>query len=138
MLTAGRGLLVCGILTSIYSDDLGASEFSGGRVTGPVLSMCDTGTLLFLAGLVMTFLYPRIAAAIAFAASLLCLPLYLYFTTPGPFRWLFKGEYKVPLQASFVWSTWAIAGILSLGVTACVCLRNLLVLSRRSQNQPSP
>jgi len=125
------GCLVCVVLTWAYADDLGASEFSGGRVTGPVLTMFDSGTLLFVAALVVTFLYPRVAAVIALAASLLCLPLYLYFTAPGPFRWVFRGEYKVPLQASFVWSKWAIAGILSLGVTDYVCLHNLSVLSRK-------
>ena len=130
------GCLVCAALTWTYAGDLGASEFSGGRVTGPVLTMFDSGTLLFIAGLVVTFLYPRVAAAIALAASLLCLPLYLYFTAPGPFRWVFRGEYKVPLQANFVWSKWAIAGLLGLALTSYFCLRSLSVLSRKG-SEPS-
>jgi hypothetical protein len=99
------------------------SEFSGGRVTGPLLTMTNVGSVLFVLTLVVTFVYPRIAAAIALAASLLCLPFYIYFTTPGPFRRVFRGEYTVPLQTSFVWNTWHVAGMLTLAVTAYICLR---------------
>jgi hypothetical protein len=123
--------LACAALTWTFADDLGASEFGGGRVTGPLLTMFYCGTLLFVAALVATFVYPRVAAAIALTASLFCLPLYLYFTAPGPFRWVVKGEYKVPLQASFAWNQSAIAGILALGVTVYVCLRNLSAFSSK-------
>ncbi len=105
-------------------DDVGAGEFSGGRVTGPLFTMAESGSFLFMPALILTFFYRRIAAGIALMASLLCLPLYLYFIAPGPFRWVFKGEYSVPVRANFVWDNWAIAGITSLIVTILVCLRS--------------
>jgi hypothetical protein len=59
-------------------------------------------------------------------ASLLCLPLYLYFATPGPFRWVFRGEYSIPLQAKFFWGKWNVTGIVALVIAACVGVRSLL------------
>ena len=116
--------LVCLAVAWIRLDDIGASEFIGGRVTGPLFTMAESGSFLFMPALILTFFYPRIAAGIALIASLLYLPLYLYFIAPGPFRWVFKGEYKVPLQGSFVWNNWAIAGITSLIIAVFVCLRS--------------
>jgi hypothetical protein len=107
-----------------------ATEFSGGRITGPLLTMANIGILLFVLGLLVTFAYPRVAASIGLAASLLCLPLYFYFTAPGPFRRILRGEYSVPLQASFVWNPWTIAGVLALSGTAYVCCRGFRVISR--------
>ena|SRR5215467_7493465 len=107
-----------------------ATEFSGGRVTGPLLTLSNIGIDLFVLALLVTFVFPRVAASIALAASLFCLPIYLYFTAPGPFRRVFKGEYKGLLQASFVWNLWTIAGMLALGVTAYVCCRSFGVISR--------
>jgi hypothetical protein len=101
--------LLCIILLWGYGSGLAGAEFSEGRVTGPLLHMNDVGTLLFVAGLVLTFFYRRIAAAVVLAAALLCLPLYLYFTAPVPFRWVFRGEYSVPAPASFVWTKEGIA-----------------------------
>ena len=75
--------------------------------------------------LVLTFLRPRIGAALAIVASFLCLPLYLYFIAPGPFRRVFGGEYSVPLQADFVWDRSAIAGLLVFAVAICICIWNL-------------
>lgn len=106
-----------------------ASEFSGGHVTGPLLTLANIGSVLLLFALLVTFVYPRIAASIAFAGLLFCLPLYLYFTAPGPFRRIFKGEYTVLLQASFVWDFWTIAGGLTLAGTAYVCYRGFRVIS---------
>jgi hypothetical protein len=42
-----------------------ASEFSGGRLTGPLLKMADIGFLLFLVALRLTFFFRRVAAGIA-------------------------------------------------------------------------
>ena len=83
------------------------TEFIGGWLTGPLLNLYDVGTFLFVPALLLAFFFRRIAAAFALTASLLCLPLYLYFVAPGPFRSVFRGEYSVPLQASFVWNSWA-------------------------------
>jgi hypothetical protein len=99
-------------------------EFAGGRVTGPLFSMFELGSVVFVLALLLTFVYPKIAAAIALAACLVSLPLYLFFIAPGPFRSVFKGEYTVPLQASLVWDTWAIAGVLALAVVAYVSMRS--------------
>jgi len=56
----------------IRLDDFGASEFSGGRLTGKLFTMADLGSLLFLVALLMTF--------------------YLYILMSGPYRQIFKGE----------------------------------------------
>jgi hypothetical protein len=97
----------------------------GGWVTGPILDISQIGTLLFIP-LPMTFVSRRISGAVTVLASLLCLPLYLYFMVPGPFRWVFRGQYKVHLQANVVWEKWSIIGILALAIAAGFGLRGLL------------
>jgi hypothetical protein len=42
------------------------------------------GAVLFLLTFGPTFTHPRVAAVTGLASSLLCLPLYLYLTTPNP------------------------------------------------------
>ena len=103
--------------------DAGASEFVGGSLTGPLFEMAEYGIALFLVALLSTFFYRRVATATALVASLLCTPFYLYFLAPGPFRRVFRGEYSVPLQAPFVWNTWAVAGVLSLALAIIMSLR---------------
>ncbi len=122
---AGSCVLCIGVAW-LHLDDIGASEFSGGRVTAPLFAMADIGSFLFIPAIILTFFYRRIAAGIALMAALLCQPLYLYFMAPGPFRWVFKGEYSVPLRANFVWNNWAIAGIASLLFAIIVCLRRFI------------
>jgi hypothetical protein len=117
--------LACVGVLWIRLDDFGASEFSGGRLTEKLFTMADLGTLLFLAALLLTVFFPRVAAVVALAATLLCLPLYLYILMPGPYRQIFKGEYSVPLQRPFVWDNWAVVGVLSLVVAACLSLDSL-------------
>lgn len=117
---------------------LGGTEFGGGRVTGPLLDMHDIGTLLFPLALLLTFMYPRVAAAIAFAASVLSLPLYLYFAAPGPFRWVVRGNYKVPLRANFEWNNWTIAGIVTLALATYVCLRSFRSINGKDGSASSP
>jgi hypothetical protein len=122
--------LLCIVVAQRNSFGLAGTEFSGGLLTGPLLDSHDIGSLLFVQALLLTFVYPRVAAALAVGASLLCLPLYLYFTAPGPFRRVFGGEYSVPLQASFVWDRWAILGMLTLVVATYICLWNLAAIKR--------
>jgi hypothetical protein len=118
--------LLCAVLVSRYWLQLDGSEFSGGTVTGPVLNMAGIGMLVFLVALPMAFfLRRRISGAVTIIASLLCLPLYLYFTLPGPFRWVFRGEYKVPLQANVVFEKWSIICILALSIAAILGSRGL-------------
>jgi hypothetical protein len=106
----------------VVSASVEGSEFLGGRIRGPLTTTAEIGSIFSLA-LLITLWYPRVAAAIALAASVLCLPLYFYLAAPGPFRWIFKGEYSVPLQASFVWHTWAVAGMFTIAIAAYVCFR---------------
>jgi Na+(H+)/acetate symporter ActP len=89
--------------------------------------MNDAGALIFIPALLLTFFYRRIAAVIAIAASLLCLPLHLYFTAPGPFRWVFRGEYSVPERTNLVWNWSAIVGILALTIAVSVGVCNLMI-----------
>lgn len=127
--------LLCLVVACVHIDDFGASEFSGGRITGPIFSMFDYGsTVLGLAAL-LTFFYPRIASTLALAATLLCLPFYLYITLPGPFRFFFPGNYSVPLSANLVWNTWAITGLLTLAGAAFVSVRSFSAVHQREQSE---
>src|SRR4051812_12333797 len=97
-LLQGVVCLLCAGVTCRYGFLIEGTEFSGGRVTGPLLDMNDVGSLLFVLALLLTFFFRRMAATVTLIASLLCLPLFLYFTAPGPFRRLFgKAEWSVPL-----------------------------------------
>jgi hypothetical protein len=118
--------LACLGVLWIRLDDFGASDFSGGRLTGKLFTMADLGTLLFLAALLLTIFFPRVAAVVTLAATLLCLPFYLYILMPGPYRQIFKGEYSVPLQGPFVWNNWAVVGVLSLEMATFLSLHSLL------------
>jgi hypothetical protein len=122
------GCLLCGLLAVHYSLPLDGSEFSGGRATGPLLILFNSGTLFFVLALLLTFRYRQTAALVGLAADLLCLPLYLYFAAPGLFRGVFTGEYSVPLLQNRVGQggmIWNIGGILSLALLAVICLRTV-------------
>jgi hypothetical protein len=67
--------LICVFLALQITSGLEGTEFSGGWLTGPLLSMEDTGTVLFIVSVVLTFVFPRVAAAIGLASSLPCFPL---------------------------------------------------------------
>ena len=84
-ITQSAVCLLCAVIVWKYGSDLEGTEFSGGWLTGPLLDMEETGSLLFVLALLLTFFYRRIAAATTLIACLLCLPLYLYFTAPGPY-----------------------------------------------------
>jgi hypothetical protein len=132
----GLSCVVSLALVCRQMDELAGTEFSGGRITGPLLDMLDIGTLLLLLGLILTLIFVRVAAAIVIVACLLCLPLYLYFLAPGPFRQLFRGEYSVPLQSSFVCDRSLIFGILALTITICVCFHSFFA-NRQQITMPS-
>jgi hypothetical protein len=68
--------LLCVLFALKITDGLAGTEFSGGRLTGPLLSMADIGSFFFVLALVVTFVYPRVAAVVGLASSLLCLPLF--------------------------------------------------------------
>jgi hypothetical protein len=115
--------LLCAAVAAAYSDRA-YTEFGGGALSGPLLKMNTSGGVLFLAALILTFIYRRIAAMCALVASLLCLPLYLFLVTPRPFYWIFPFEtLRRRPPPSFVWNDWALAGILLLAVLAYLCIR---------------
>jgi hypothetical protein len=116
--------LTCTVVLWVHLDDFGASEFSGGRLTGPLFKMADLGSVLFLLAMLLTFFLQRTAATIALAATALCFPFYLYVLMPGPYRWIFKGEYSVPLHRPFHWDNWAAVGVFSLLFVAILSLRS--------------
>jgi hypothetical protein len=128
--------LVCVVVAQRNSFGLGGTEFSGGHLTGPILDSLEIGSLLFVLALLLAFVRPRIAATLAIVASLLCLPLYLYFTAPGLFRRVFGGEYSVPLQANFVWDRSAILGVLAVALAMCICIWNLRTVERQRNEDP--
>ena len=47
----------------LYSANLEGTEFSGGKLTGPLLHMNDVGTFLFILPLLMVWFVPRIRAS---------------------------------------------------------------------------
>jgi Na+(H+)/acetate symporter ActP len=128
--------VLCLAVAWIRLDDIGSSEFSGGWLTGPIFLMADAGSDFFIPAMILAFFYRRIAAGIAFVACLLCLPLYLYFIAPGPFRWIFKGEYSVSLRANFYYNNWAIAGIISIVVAVFVHLRSFSAIKMKIKPTP--
>ena len=93
--------LVCVIVALRNTNGLEGTEFSGGWLTGPLLSMTDIGIVLFVLALIVTFLYPRIAGAIGLASSLLCLPLYLYFIAPDVPRFLSTRSSALGISSRF-------------------------------------
>jgi hypothetical protein len=117
--------LLCVAVLWIHLNDFGASEFGRGRLTGRLFTLADYSSVLFLAAFLLTFFLPRVAAAVVWTASLLCLPFYLYMLLPEPYRLAFKGEYSVPLQKPIVWNNWAVAGTLSVFLAAVVSVRSL-------------
>jgi hypothetical protein len=130
--------LLCAALPLNWAESLAATEFAGGSLTGPILRLQTSGKYLFILATLVTFLYLRIGAAIGIASTLLCLPLYLYFVAPGPFRHVFKGEYSVPLHANFVWDNWAVMGMLTLAAAVYVSTRAFFSSQSgaASRNQP--
>ena len=103
--------LACLAIAGVRAVSLEGSEFSGGRLTGRLLEANYVGSALYILALFLTFFHSRASYLSAFTASLLCLPLYLYFVVPGVFRQIFPSEYAVPLQA-FGWDLWSLAGAL--------------------------
>jgi|SRR5882724_4802687 len=115
---------------------LEGSEFKAGKVTGSLLNATEVGILLFLLAFCLTFFYRRAASSIGMTAALLSLPLYLYFVAPGPFRWMFPGEYSVPVAGNFVWSSVRVIGIAILLVTVWVCLRSFGRANQKPYSAP--
>jgi hypothetical protein len=100
------------------------SEFVDGSVSGPFFSLADVGLLALGGSLVVLFWLPRVSAILAITASLLFLPLILYFNFPGLFQSVFEGNWSVPMR-NFVWGTWGAFGLLTVFATLYVSVRCL-------------
>jgi glycerol-3-phosphate acyltransferase PlsY len=119
-------VLICILALLQYGIQLDNSEFPGGRVTGVLLELYDAGFYLFIAVLVLIFIWPRVAAVAGLAAALLCLPVFLYATFPGMFRRIFPGEYKTPLVSNFSPDKWTILILFLIVLVSFFNIRNLL------------
>jgi uncharacterized membrane protein len=117
--------VLCVAVSWTQADRVDGTEFVGARVTGPIFSLFESGMLIFVLAIVLTFVYRWIAAVAGIVASLVCFPFYLYFLLPGPFRSVFRGIYSVPLQSNFVWDNGMIAGALALALAVFVSTRSL-------------
>jgi hypothetical protein len=117
--------VVCALVGGLFAFPLGASEFGGGTVTGPLLSLHGFSLFLFLLSAVSMFFLPRIAAAIGLCAVAASLPLYLFFLAPGLFRAVFGGEWSVPPIGRFAWNARAAAAIAASLFAAVTSVRSL-------------
>jgi len=127
------GFLLCVLLALRITSGLDGTEFSEGGLTGPLLSMEEIGAAFFIVAVVLTFVFPRVAAVIGLASSVLCLPLYLFFIAPVPFAQIF--EFKVQAAPGFHWHAWPVTGVPVLAVTLYVCIRRLVGTSRKRTPQ---
>jgi len=123
---------VCAFLALQLPDGLEGTEFGGGWLTGPLLSMADLGAVLFIIAFVLSFLYPRVAAGIGLASCLLCLPLYCFFIGPVPFAHIFgRGhEFSVQPAPGLHWYTWPVTALIAVAVAVCICIRRLTASKR--------
>src|SRR6185437_5102651 len=120
-LTQVIGSVICLAFTWKLTYGLGATEFSGGRITGPLLAMSDFAMLLFLLSTILILWLPRTTALFTALACLLCFPICFLFLAPGPFRRIAGGVWSVPLQSNFALTiptmNWALILVVTLGVS---------------------
>ena len=120
--------VVCAVVGGLFTEQLWAAEFSGGTVTGRLLSLHSFSLLLFLLSAFVTFFLPRIAAAMGLCAVAASLPLYLFFLAPGLFRAVFGGEWSVPPIGLFAWNAGAAAALAASLFVAVTSVRSLRAL----------
>ena len=108
------------------------TEFSGGRVTGRLLDLCDMGMLALIPALIAVYWFPKVSASIALLAGLSCLPLLLYFMLQDRFRMVLKGEWSVPLQSNFVWARWTVLPVMT--ITATMIFALFVLFTHRSKS----
>jgi len=117
--------VVCAVVGALFTEQLGAAEFSGGTVTGPLLSVHGFSLVLFVLSAVATFFLPPVAAAIGLCAAAASIPLYFFFLAPGLFRAVFGGEWSVPPIGLFAWNAGAAAATAVLIVAVYAGVRTL-------------
>jgi len=93
--------VLCALVGATFSEPFQGTEFSGGFLTGRILGLHDASLLLFVASAGLAFVDRRLAIIGVLFGCLLALPLYAYLVAPGPFRALFPGNYKDPLNGPF-------------------------------------
>jgi hypothetical protein len=115
------------------------SEFSGGSLTGPLLSMADTGALGLVLAAVCSFVLRRVGAGLGIASSLLCLPLYLFFLAPLPVAHILapRGEFLVQPTPGLHLNAWLVSTLLATGVTALICVRGVIPRGMKPVSQPA-
>ena len=118
--------IICIGLNWRLTAGLQGTEFSGGTVTGSLLSMSDLAVLLFVVSLFLVFWMRRTAAALMGIGALLCLPLSLLILAPGLFRKLVGGLWSVPLQSNFTFNKWVIAWFLALLASLVIAIGTLV------------
>jgi hypothetical protein len=128
--------LLCVYLALQLTRGLDGTEFSGGWLTGPLLSMADSGTLLFILAIVLTILFPRVAAAIGLASSLLCVPLCCFFIAPLPFAHVFaRGiEFSSQPTPGFHRRMWPVTTLVAVALASYLCIRRFVM----SELKPTP
>src|SRR5262245_1255777 len=94
------GCAACLAFVLRNTSGLEGTEFSGGWLTGRLLSMADIGTVLFGLALIVTFRTLHIADVLGLVAGLLCVPLYLYLVAPVPFTEIFGVGHQFTAQPS--------------------------------------
>jgi hypothetical protein len=117
--------LLCAGVALAGSVDLLGSEEGGGSVTGPIVKANVAGGGLLIAALCLAYFRPKVAAAGAFLAALLCLPLYLFTVEPKAFLQMFPGPALGAYQDGFIANGWAIAGLATALMTICLSLWNM-------------
>ena len=117
--------LLCAIVSVLCSSALEPTEFSGGRVTGRLLSLNDVSAALFLLSAALTFFRQRTAAIVGLVAVALALPLCAYFLTPSVFRMLVRGTYSVQVDSFFDSGPSVLSASAVLIVAAALCVRRV-------------
>ena len=128
--------LICILLSWKLTMALGGTEFSGGRITGPLCSMPEFALLLFTISLILVIRLPRTSAAFVSIAALLCIPLSFLLLAPGPFRRITGGEWTVPLQSNFVLSLWNVGW--GFALAACLVVSIAIPFQPRSGERIEP
>jgi hypothetical protein len=59
-LAQAAACLLCAIMVWNYGIGLEGTEFSGGRVTGPLLDLYDIGSILFILAVLLTFSFDEL------------------------------------------------------------------------------
>jgi len=113
----------CLLSIAVVNSDYRGTEFGGGTLTGPLTDFNKGGGLLFITALLLTFVYPWLAAMIALAASLFMSALHLYLTMTGVAQRIIPGNYSAPAKSLFYWDQWALLGIFMLVANAYLCCR---------------